>query len=315
MLWKRILSCLLVPITILVIPMNVWAKKNTDEKTSAEIAVIPEKLVINEEEEQYIFETQVMETETLETEPVELQPAETEIITVEAEQQETYSEIIEFEGRQYIIPSISLNREPRVTESGYVEKITEVPHYIQHYYRKVKYGNYGSVATHGCGIACLAMAYSYLLDQEITPEYLADRFGRYNTEGGSDWALFTDSGEYFGMDVEKTHQWSEALEALENGHMVIAQANPNSLFTNGGHFILLYGLTEDGKILVKDPSIYNYSVESSYILQEGFSNGFNHENIKYNCCPFWIFPTKDLDAVARRIELMNCIEAENEGNS
>lgn len=309
MLWKRILSSLLVFAVVLVMPMHVLAQKDTDKETSAETAAIPLKLVINEAEEKNILETQAMETELT---VIETQAVETE--STETEPQEDHTEIVEFEGRQYVIPSISLNREPGVTESGYVEKITDVPHYIQHYYRDVWYGSHGTIASHGCGITCLAMVYSYLLDQEITPPYLAERFGRYNTPVGSDWGVFTATGEYFGMNVEKTHQWKEALEALENGHMVIAQANPESIFTDGGHFILLYGLTEDGKIMVKDPSIYNYSVESSYILQEGFSNGFNHENIKYNCCPFWIFEHKDLDDIAARVERMNLAAMEAEEN-
>ena len=263
------------------------------EVTEQEVQQNVQKKQIAESEE--TVETVTEEIVAPETEPIIV---ETDPIIVETEYQEVRSELVEFEGRQYNITSISIVREPKVTESGYVEKITEVPHYIQHYYRDVRYGGHGSVATHGCGITCLAMAYTYLLDEEITPAYMAEQFGRYNTEVGSDWGLFTASGEFFGLNVVKTHQWPEALEALENGHLVVAQANPDSIFTDGGHFILLCGLTDEGKIIVKDPSIYNYSLESSYILKEGFENGFNHENVKYNCCPFWILRLKDLEAIS-----------------
>ena len=298
-MWKRILTVvtflLALAATLSMLVSLVTEVKANENKENVEIIVTQPTF-----EETEVEDVIPEETETFETIPEETEAQE--IIPEEKEQKTINNQSIEFEGRQYNITSISWNREPGVTESGYVEKITEVPHYIQHYYRDVRYGNHGSVASHGCGITCLAMVYTYLLDQEITPDYLGENFGRYNTPVGSDWGVFTATGEFFGIEVEKTHQWKEALEALENGHLVIAQANPDSIFTDGGHCILLYGLTEEGKIMVKDPSIYNYSVESSYLLKEGFENGFNHENVKYNCCPFWIFQHKDLEEIAARAE-------------
>lgn len=308
-MWKRILTLvtflLALAVSLSVLGYLITEVKAIEIEETVEIITFQPAFEENETAETIPQETDVAEIILEETEAAETIPEETaveETIAVEIELEAEDDGIIEFEGKQYNITSIPWNREPSVTESGYVERITEVPHYIQHYYRDARYGNHGSVASHGCGITCLAMVYTYLLDQEVMPDYLGEKFGRYNTPVGSDWGVFTATGEYFDIDVVKTHKWHEALEALENGHLVIAQANPDSIFTDGGHFILLYGLTEDGKIMVKDPSIYNYSVESSYLLKEGFDNGFNHENVKYNCHPFWIFQHKDLEEIAARVE-------------
>lgn len=323
-MWKRILTLvtflLALAVTLSVLGELITEVKAMETEKTVEIIAIQPAFKKTEVAEAIPAETEVAETIQEETEVAETIPMETvveETIAVEIDQEVEDDGIIEFEGRRYNITSIPWNREPGVTESGYVERITEVPHYIQHYYRDVRYGNHGSVASHGCGITCLAMVYTYLLDQEIMPDYLGENFGRYNTPVGSDWGVFTATGEYYDIDVVKTHQWKEALEALENGHLVIAQANPDSIFTDGGHFILLYGLTEDGKIMIKDPSIYNYSLESSNLLKEGFENGFNHENVKYNCCPFWIFQLKDLEEIAARAEAedLNLVEAELNANS
>ena len=43
------------------------------------------------------------------------------------------------------------------------------------------------------------------------------------------------------------------MAALSEGHPVISSQSPG-LFTGGGHFIVLRGITADGKILVNDPN-------------------------------------------------------------
>lgn len=45
----------------------------------------------------------------------------------------------------------------------------------------------------------------------------------------------------------------ELLQTLEEGKPVIAHMGPG-LFTQGGHYILLRGLTEEGGVLVNDPA-------------------------------------------------------------
>lgn len=159
-------------------------------------------------------------------------------------------------------------------EPEIVEKYPEVPLYLQTDYYTVRYGQYGTVATSGCGITCLAMVATYLLDEEYLPDEFARRYAMYSVKGGSDWTLFKTSSEELGLPMEMSVKWEDALAALENGQVVITQANPDSIFTDVGHFIVLTGVNEEGRIWVNDPYGGNYGEWSHPRLQDGFANGF-----------------------------------------
>ena len=214
------------------------------------------------------------------------------------EELEDGTRIYSFKGGEYTIPANHLERDPIIREDGYIEKITDVPHYIQQSYPKTRYGGYGTVSSHGCGITSCAMVYSYLLDREIRPDELAETYGRYNTQVGSAHSLFDDSAADFNLRVKKSYSWIEVEDALNSGCVVIANVQGNSIFTDGGHFIVYYGITVDGKILVKDPSIYNYGKWSSNALKEGFKNGFDPKYCRYSF-PCWIYYPKDIDAISQ----------------
>ena len=198
--------------------------------------------------------------------------------------------------------TITSNEATETTDSESDELIPFVPLYFQQDYPKTPYGGYGTVSSHGCGITSVAMVFSYLLDEYIMPDTLAKEFGRYNTEVGSSWTLFPDSAEKYGLTTTQTWKWDEVVEALENGHIVIA--NPHEcLFTGGGHFIVLYGITNDGRILVNDPNKYNYFMFNegcNPALTEGFLSGFDQKYFNPECLPCWIYPLKDLEAVELR---------------
>lgn len=87
-------------------------------------------------------------------------------------------------------------------EPEIVEKYPEVPLYLQTDYYTVRYGQYGTVATSGCGITCLAMVATYLLDEEYLPDEFARRYAMYSVKGGSDWTLFKTSSEELGLPME-----------------------------------------------------------------------------------------------------------------
>lgn len=174
--------------------------------------------------------------------------------------------------------------------------VKSVPLYNQLDYANVEYGCCGTVASHGCGITSLAMVSTYLLDTDITPDELAIKFGKYNTEKGSAWVLFEDSAKVLRLNLqERTSSTKKVIEALENNQVVIALQKPG-LFTTGGHFIVLVGLTEDGKIIVNDPNGANYTKNRTLI--NGFKNGFNESDVFENGGPYWIYGRKD----AKKIE-------------
>ncbi len=219
--------------------------------------------------------------------------------------------LIEYKGNQYIVPPLSLNRKPGVTESGYVEKYTEVPQYFQTLYPDVTYGD-SNIAKSGCGVVCDSMALTYILDEEVTVETLAKEYNYCKVEGGSSFNLFYDSAKDRGVTVsDSVWNWEPAKEALKNGQIVIANCRQPGTFTKGAHFILLSGFTEDGKIVVRDPNLNNYvSTHNDPVREKGFAEGFDESTIKNNCQAFFIYEKKDLEAVAKRFE-----ESANEENT
>ena len=73
----------------------------------------------------------------------------------------------------------------------------------------------------------------------------------------------------------------EAMTALDQslgaGKPVIVNVQKASIFTEEGHFIVVAGKTEDGKYIVNDPNIENYTKKD---MVDGFMNGFTREQIK-----------------------------------
>ena len=168
--------------------------------------------------------------------------------------------------------------------------IDSVPLYNQLDYPKTPYGGYGTVASHGCGITSVAMVASYLNDTMYYPDKLARQFGNYNTENGSYWILMEDSAEVLGLSLqERTYSTKRVMEALANGQVIIALQG-KGLFTGGGHFIVLTGLNEEGKILVNDPNGANYYKNKTLI--NGFENGFTPNQVFENGGPYWIYDKK-----------------------
>ncbi len=239
-----------------------------------------------------LFTTKTTETEPVaheefsETEPLTIEPTET--LTPETEPLET---------------------EPDETEFVYVEQFPEIPLYNQLDYGSTTYGYVGStVASSGCGIVSYAMVLSYLLDREILPDELASMYHRYRVQYGSSHSLFIDTQEYWGVSVKKCF-WEEAwldgkvMEALENGQPIIANVHADSAFTDNGHFIVLYGLTENGKILVRDPNGSNYNKKG--FLADGFKNGFDPKYFRGHSATYFIYQAKDLDALAAQAQMLN----------
>lgn len=178
-------------------------------------------------------------------------------------------------------------------------KFVKMPRFNQRFYDETPYGNYGTVASHGCGIVCVSMIATYLTDKIHAPEIMAEQFGDYNTSGGSYWILFQDSAEALGLPFVKSdspngewYDWDTVKEALENGQPVVCLQRAG-LFTRGGHYIVLTGITEDGKIMVNDPNGDNWFKNDTMI--EGFANGFTERQIRADAVAYWIYGPKEAD--------------------
>ena len=148
------------------------------------------------------------------------------------------------------------------------------------------YGKTDTIGVAGCGPTALAIAISNLTGDETDPTEVAEWSyeNGYVCEGsGSYISLIPNAAEHFGLSVEKLGKSNaeELVEHLEDGKMIIAIMGAGH-FTNTGHFIVLRGVTDDGKILVADPVSYNRSTmawDVSTILKEVKNAGSDG--------PFW----------------------------
>lgn len=117
------------------------------------------------------------------------------------------------------------------------------------------YGISGTIAQAGCGPTAVAMAVATLADESVTPLDVAQWSvdNGYRAEpGGSYHSLIPAACENYGLKVTPIGQSGVKLQdALERGNLVIAIMSKGH-FTSSGHFIVLRGITEEGKILVGD---------------------------------------------------------------
>ena len=157
-----------------------------------------------------------------------------------------------------------------------------VPLYLQTDYPDVYYDG-GTVATSGCSMASLAMVATYLTGYEYLPDTLA-RYFAY--EGDSNIARLEFGSNALHLPYEKNWDWHVTLQALKEGKIAIILLSSDSQFTYSQHFVVLTGVTEDGRILVNDPYGPNYE---HWALKQGFENGFTEDMIICGFQGAWVY--------------------------
>ena len=124
------------------------------------------------------------------------------------------------------------------------------------------YGLTNTIAGAGCGPTSLAICVSTLTDTVVTPPEVCDRSVKtgHRCEGsGSYHSLIPDGAAHYNVPCRGIGQsGTELVKALQDGKLVIAIMSAGH-FTRGGHFIVLRGITDDGKILVADCASYERS--------------------------------------------------------
>ena len=184
--------------------------------------------------------------------------------------------------RLQISTHASAQQTSTVAEDGPRDSINRIPLYLQNDYPNTRYGS-GTIATSGCSIVSLAMVATYLTDHEYLPDELAYYFGG---RAINNMARLEYGSDKMQLPYEKTWYFYDALNALKAGKVVIALMEETSIFTDSQHFIVLTGMTEEGKILVNDSFAPNYD---RYELKNGFANGFDPEDILCGFSGAWIY--------------------------
>lgn len=120
------------------------------------------------------------------------------------------------------------------------------------------YGGEDTIAKYACGPTSMAIVVSSLTDIGIDPVQMsgwAFNKGYWYPKSGSLHSVVNGTAKAFGLKSEGVGNDSDTpkkvKEALRNGDMVVALMGKGH-FTKGGHFIVLRGITAEGKILVAD---------------------------------------------------------------
>lgn len=140
----------------------------------------------------------------------------------------------------------------------------EVVYYCQYEepWASYPYGD-SDISVCGCGPTTMAIVISTLKGEEYTPIDAAD----FATENnfyfhgvGTMWSFFTRGAESNGLtSVNYGDDLLAALECIPEGGMVVisvgqSDGTGNDLYRGNGHFMVIRGITEDGRILVADPA-------------------------------------------------------------
>ena len=128
-------------------------------------------------------------------------------------------------------------------------------------YKNQLYGT-DKVGTHGCVPTSMAIVVSSLTGQIYDSIYMCNcsvENGYYAKGSGSYHSLIPNCAKAFGLNAEGVgNDKAKVGDALNNGKLAVALMS-KEIFTNSGHFIVLRGITSDGKILVADPASYKRS--------------------------------------------------------
>ncbi len=115
-----------------------------------------------------------------------------------------------------------------------------------------------SISGYGCGPTVCAMMISSLTAYTVTPADMAEwsvQNGCYIQGGGSYHTLIPLACKSYGLSVTgyTKNDRDKIIAALQQGAYVCVIMGPGD-FTETGHFILLTGITADGRITVADPA-------------------------------------------------------------
>lgn len=132
-----------------------------------------------------------------------------------------------------------------------------------------------TIGPYGCGPTALAMAVSSMTDSTVNPQEMSQRafeLGCWAKGHGSYHNIVNVVAADFGLVCEsfEGRDADSLIDALISGKLFVALMGPGH-FTNGGHFILLRGVTLSGDILVADPNSRERSLtawDAEMILSE-----------------------------------------------
>lgn len=202
---------------------------------------------------------------------VEWALGDSEVAAIESFQQEYgYNQNIGIYDADYVSGSGQSYEGVVFTDGG-----MEVMYYNQmdERWADVMYGTSSTIGQGGCGPTSMAIVTSTLTGEAHDPVELAQWSvaNGHRCEGnGSYHSLIPAAATAYGLSCEKNLDAQGIVDALSSGKLVVVIVSKGH-FTRGGHFIVLRGVTSEGKILVADPASYGRSEQEwdlSIIMDE-----------------------------------------------
>ncbi len=132
-----------------------------------------------------------------------------------------------------------------------------------------------NIGGYGCGPTSMTIVISTLTGETVDPIHMAEwayKNGYWCKGSGSYHSLIPGAAKEWKLPVVgcTASEPQKIVDALSSNKLVVAIMSKGH-FTRSGHFIVLRGVTKEGKILVADPASYNRSQKEwdlSIILQE-----------------------------------------------
>ena len=183
-------------------------------------------------------------------------------------------------------PSSNNSLDYAIGDLKYPESGMPIPHFKQggdSPWANHIYGS-GPMRQTACGPTSMAMIISYITGKTVLPPTLADwsmSHGYYVWKAGTSWTFYDAVAREYGLTSTQISVTAESISShLKAGHPIIASMTPG-VFTQVGHFIVLRGITPEGKILVNDP---NDSPSKNF-----FNKEFDVSLIVSQCKGAWAF--------------------------
>jgi hypothetical protein len=156
-----------------------------------------------------------------------------------------------------------------------------------------------SISESGCGPTSFAMLATALLGREILPSDTADVAGKAGQHAkdsngnwaGSSWGITKVLAEHYGLQYKNitVRDIGDTVnvinEALNDGWMIHTSGTGAAPFSTGGHYIGIYGRSEDGKWLIADSSrkgnkAYDPTTVVNGIFKRSGMSSYNIKGIK-----------------------------------
>ena len=139
----------------------------------------------------------------------------------------------------------------------FTDGVTEVVYFNQldERWKNEPYGS-DKIGTHACGPTAMSIVVSSLSGETVDPPHMAQWSvdnGGYCAGNGSYHKLIPDAAKAWVLSCEGDLSAQGIVDALSGGKLVVVIMSKGH-FTSSGHFIVLRGVTSEGKILVADPA-------------------------------------------------------------